>query len=782
MDKPVEYLFVSCDIVDHASQQSLEVQTQRVADLNGIVRASITTASSHGIVWASGGDGGHLSYPRGLDPLQAIALISDLRQWSNDSGVDLRISASCGIACSIPGADGRTQLVGHGINLAGRLIALAESDGVLVTSQVREILNGAHIEGVRVHDCREINVKSFGHIEVCLLSLERQFTSYWHTSELTSDKGNLASAIGVADGLGVIRWSRRLLELNDGNREALNALEHFALNKYRVSVNDGILNAVMLDAQVGPEVLKAGTFVERRCGEILCNHGDTGEAMFLVLSGELGVFMPKSDESGDNKNTVADFVIVAGDLAGEIAFVLGRKRTATLRCIKDVSLIAYTYAQITSAFVDSPNGQHYKDIIDRKILSRVVEHVWNSAPYFHNNQYDSASISGNPWRALLEFCSLITLDWSMQTVKSYDAGIVEDRLVILVAGRVKCPLRGDLDGEEYSILYSNLSHDMQLASVDYELVTDVKLLMIEKQGLLKLGPILYKDVIRKISEHIVDHYTYHCAAGATIRVLTSPVSAVHLRGKKETLLFVDPSLGQIDKHLGRNDVPRKEQTNMDTPKHAAITKNFLSHLARGGVKSIPLVGAFIDEMIFGTLEGDTRAVESEKLAKTLAGIQGRLDAQSNTFELILSEVADKEVFAPDIDREIRLLAASVSDPAAHVPSDLAGLAIARLLDRHNVSFEEAEKNPAAAFNRLELAARNVGPDHEMNRAEFVNWLYGLRNDDLESMIVMIPGAKRRITENASVLKRVNELIGWADSSTGPGLTRVYLVAQQTRLI
>jgi len=69
----------------------------------------------------------------------------------------------------------------------------------------------------------------------------------------------------------------------------------------------------------------------------------------------------------------------------------------------------------------------------------------------------------------------------------------------------------------------------------------------------------------------------------------------------------------------------------------------------------------------------------------------------------------------------------------------------------------------------------------MDRAKFVNWLYGLRNDDLESLILNLVGASNRITESASVRRRVNELIGWADSSTGPGLDKVFQKAQEVGL-
>jgi len=212
-----------------------------------------------------------------------------------------------------------------------------------------------------------------------------------------------------------------------------------------------------------------------------------------------------------------------------------------------------------------------------------------------------------------------------------------------------------------------------------------------------------------------------------------------------------------------------------------ITRNFVSHLVRGGVKSIPLAGALVDEMIFGTLDGEERAVESEKLANTLAAIQKRQEVQSDSIGQLLSIVASEAGFKDQIREDVRALTATVDDPISAPPSAIVETSVARLLSRHNVSVQEAEQHPQAAFEKLEQVTRNVGESHEMDRARFVGWLYRLLDEDLNSILYGIDGARARVTENASIRRRVNELIAWADSSTGPGLSRVYEIAQTVGL-
>jgi hypothetical protein len=85
-----------------------------------------------------------------------------------------------------------------------------------------------------------------------------------------------------------------------------------------------------------------------------------------------------------------------------------------------------------------------------------------------------------------------------------------------------------------------------------------------------------------------------------------------------------------------------------------------------------------------------------------------------------------------------------------------------------------------ANQRMEQVTTAI-PTQEMDRTTFINWLYGLGIDDLTALILNLPGAGNRVTENANVRRRVNELVMWAESSTGPGLNKVYQTAREIGL-
>lgn len=74
--------------------------------------------------------------------------------------------------------------------------------------------------------------------------------------------------------------------------------------------------------------------------------------MFLILKGEVGIFMPKEELPGSGLAT-ADYVATEGKLTGEIAFALKRRRTASLRCLNDTAIIAFSYNDLLKAFSES---------------------------------------------------------------------------------------------------------------------------------------------------------------------------------------------------------------------------------------------------------------------------------------------------------------------------------------------------------------------------------------------------------------------------------------------
>ena len=67
--------------------------------------------------------------------------------------------------------------------------------------------------------------------------------------------------------------------------------------------------------------------------------------------------------------------------------------------------------------------------------------------------------------------------------------------------------------------------------------------------------------------------------------------------------------------------------------------NLLYHLMRGTVKSVPLVGALLEELLFGAFEAAKRDKESKKLWELLSNIEKKLA----TFEEIVSLINENQI-------------------------------------------------------------------------------------------------------------------------------------------
>jgi hypothetical protein len=133
---------VSCDIVGHSSATA-QNQLSRVAAINEIVARTIESGPAGKVVWASGGDGGHVLFLQEYWQQPAVNLILTLRQWTYSEGVLLRIIGHYGVVAPVQGADGRVQMVGEAINYAARLLTQAPHKKGVVVSEVfrREIVS-----------------------------------------------------------------------------------------------------------------------------------------------------------------------------------------------------------------------------------------------------------------------------------------------------------------------------------------------------------------------------------------------------------------------------------------------------------------------------------------------------------------------------------------------------------------------------------------------------------------------------------------------------------------
>jgi predicted acylesterase/phospholipase RssA/CRP-like cAMP-binding protein len=84
-------------------------------------------------------------------------------------------------------------------------------------------------------------------------------------------------------------------------------------------------------------------------GETLFCAGDTGDSMYVVLSGRLRIIAERSDGTSETIREIA-----RGESVGELALLTGRPRSATVRAIRDTELVRISQAAFENAIRTHP--------------------------------------------------------------------------------------------------------------------------------------------------------------------------------------------------------------------------------------------------------------------------------------------------------------------------------------------------------------------------------------------------------------------------------------------
>jgi len=88
---------------------------------------------------------------------------------------------------------------------------------------------------------------------------------------------------------------------------------------------------------------------------------------------------------------------------------------------------------------------------------------------------------------------------------------------------------------------------------------------------------------------------------------------------------------------------------------------------------------------------------------------------------------------------------------------------------------------SAGMRSEEFHGRPVNLNQEIlsvDRIVFIQKLYGLHHDDLGKLLSAIPHAGQKVSPDNTFSKRIEQLISWSESGTGPGLEKVYDAARK----
>ena len=534
------FSFVSCDIVGHSAQESLAVQAARVAAINAIVRKVIQKSAPCCVVWASGGDGGHVAI--GIDQPKnlALELIADLRKWSVEENLRLRISAHVGDVEEMEGADGGIQLVGHGINLAGRLLEYADQDRVVVSESFRELYQSNELQGLRFHSYKTVVPKYFAVNTIYLLSVRGEFESSWQ-GIIEDEQSMITQSFQDGRYWDVIFYAKRLMEANARDASAVHYLSR--INRERLTYSDSFsqnerINPLLgnLDSSSLLDLIGATQLVQRNSGEVLCRSGDEGDAMFIILRGDVGViFAPQPPNAPDP--TRPEVVLGPGAMVGELAFTLNRRRTATLQCLSKTWLLSINSDLYDATVERSTSKETLRRTMNRFRLERVLEHICNnSAVLIGNDRSGPLADVPTPWESLADHSSLISQPWKASSVISRRLAAFKPKgLYILVGGeleeqnnKTKVLVEHDLP-----VVYADLEGLPPQGSPTYLARTNATVLFIREEGFR--GRLFTDDIYRRLITAISSSI-----GRKAINTATKPISAQQAPRLKVLYLASNP--------------------------------------------------------------------------------------------------------------------------------------------------------------------------------------------------------------------------------------------------
>ena len=523
IDGVADACIVSCDIVAHGSERDHERQLKRLQDINQRVREPVQLHGNR-VVWASGGDGGHVAFLEDRLLPDVLRLAASLLEWSQENDVPLRITIHRGEVSCFEGADGRAQLVGSGINLCGSLVNFGFPHAIVVTDEFRifvEKRHGmdlSHLGELKFVRERTVYLKHFAAHRLSLLSFHGE------APEWVLERSDHRKLEEVGDH----HWQamyhvKRLLQVNSQDEAAQRALDRLEPRKLPCGREAGAhpLFALVSGSILG-QVLAESQLVEREDGDVICERGEPGDAMFIVLRGEVGVVTQRRGhgEADGADHKPADIRFTEGEIVGELAFGLSRKRTATLQAIGSTALLAINYENY-KRLLDGTGGPRLSLAFSTLLGQRILEHMYRTLPYLSLELTDQEKERDpRPWKRLEDDSELISLtpreahDISPQKKTEFRP----PGLYILAGGQLveksESPkARKTLNGEHFDILFANLPQSIVTANHEYKLDPEgdgerVTVLRITEEALLGFARRRYHSLIERIKARLSEQMLF----------------------------------------------------------------------------------------------------------------------------------------------------------------------------------------------------------------------------------------------------------------------------------
>ena len=532
-DTPVNAILVSCDIIGHGETGSHDEQLARLRALYDCIRGVCRDYFATSAIWASGGDGGHMAF---VDPAHApvaIRLLEALFVWAHGGAaagrtIDLRLTVHFGPVAVVDGADGRDELVGDGINTCGSLLKFGEPETVLATAEFRDFIrarqsNDALLQRLKFGAERRIYLKHSRSTSVMPLSVEGSFISRAGGGSVHSDRVLLQQALKASDSWSIIYHAKRLLQVNSSDPDAVGALQALTPGQLVVSgPNTSRIEAHPLLSQMNRQavhdLVRSAQLVERDHGELICAQDDTGDAMFIIVKGRIGVAVAEAPAAGGERTAAPlDLSFAPGQVVGELALALNRRRTATLQAVGRTAFLSISYATLRGLFEAKQANPRLQRAFNEFLLERSLRFLCTSCPYLAKGADAPLAGIAQPWETMVGDSEYMNFDWHEAEV-----GLADNKrfalpgLYILAGGRLieatpNEAIAKRLDSQSLPIVLvdlPNLVSSNRPYQIDTEGGATINIVRISESALKSFGPAVHNKLIAAIRRQLAQQFLY----------------------------------------------------------------------------------------------------------------------------------------------------------------------------------------------------------------------------------------------------------------------------------
>jgi hypothetical protein len=528
-------VFVSCDIVSHGDDPDHARQLERIKSLNGCVAEACSGRFGRDVIWASGGDGGHVAL-FGEDNCElALGLVQALFLWAKESrlGFDngeirLRLTAHYGPASVIRGADGRNELVGDGINVCGSLLKFGKPSAVLATGALRDLCENRRQGG------RLLSRVTFGHEQQVYLKHDRAALMMPMAIEGVVDlpeavrvhpeKSHIDGAMVRGRFWAAIYHAKRLLQVDSTDAHAINALQQITPSQLVLAAHGGdrveahpLLSA--LNRQAMQDLIRASQLVERNDGETICAQDDPGDAMFIVLKGGIGVVLEAPPADAPTQAPPPSIKFGEGQIVGELALALNRKRTATLQAIGPTAFLSINYDILRGLMDAGPQTAKLQRVFSDFLLQRSLRFLCQNCSYLASGPDAALAGISEPWETLADDAEQFKLTWQNAEAKLASSDrFSAPGIYILAGGALTETTQNEivpkkLDAGDLPLICVNLPKVLVSSHHPYQLDPEaggsiVNVARISDRSLRAFGPAVFAKLVDALKRRLASQFFF----------------------------------------------------------------------------------------------------------------------------------------------------------------------------------------------------------------------------------------------------------------------------------